>query len=421
MSGRSGRLQRRTSFAGTAALLAVFVTAFPAGAAEDSPTYALSGEARALELALGTQGLTLGVALSRADSTPSAQGAAAGQCDFLGDEPSIEDLPCNGATLATSSYPGEGGSPDDVCGTPPIPAPLDSVLSLGLACGSSASGLKSGLAFTTNEGKVAEAALELDLGGAVPQLEAAKEQVIEGLQGITDQAPEPVRTAVNQLLDTIDAGQGARLVVGSATSDVSSSPGGIQVVSDAAGAKIGVLGIPDLDADGAPILGSADALEDGLIIVEVGAASASASLNLSTAKATGEVDPALLRVRVRDITQLNPTYVEVEVAPGQTVTLLEGTPLESTITAAAGTSDVKGTRVASAADAVRLHLLKGVQGGIVLGIGRATAAASIETVAAAQEPPPRVLPQTGARNMTSLAIGMLVLALAVVALRRRFS
>lgn len=423
MSGRSQRFRRATSLGAAAALVALVATALPAGVASAqsvTPTYALSGEARALELALGTQGQTLGVALSRADSTPSAQGAAAGQCDFLGDDPSPEDLPCNESTLATSSYPGERGSADDVCGSPPVPEPLNSVLRMGMACGSSLSGATGGLPFTTNAGKVAELGLELDLGGVAPQIEAAKEQVVDGLQSITNQAPEPVRTALNQLLDTIDAGQGARILLGSASSDVLRSKAGIQLVSDAAGAKVGVLGIPDLDEDGAPILGSADATEDGLIIIEVGAASASASLDLAQGKAAGEVDPALLRVKVRDITKLEPTYVEVEVAPGQSQTLLAGTPLESTITAASGTSKVKGTRVASAADAVRLHLLKGVQGGIVLAIGRATASASVETAEALPKPP-EVLPQTGARDMTLVAFGFLVLALAIVGLRRRIS
>ena len=423
MTGRSDRFHRATSISCVLALAAVLATALPAGAApEDLPKFALSGDARALELALGTQGLTLGVALARADSTPSAQGAAAGQCDFLGDEPSPEELPCNESTTASSSSPGDGGSTDDVCASPPVPDPLGSVLNIALACGSSISGIKGDLPFTANEGKVAELALELDLGGLAPQIEDVKEQVVEGLQGITNQAPEPVRTALNQLLDTIDAGQGARLLLGAARSDVAPSTAGIEVVSDAAGAKIGVLGIPDLDQEGVPIPDSADALEDGLIIIEVGAARASASLNLDRAKADGAADPALVRVKVRDITKLEPTYVEVEVAPGQTVTLLEGTPLESTITAAAGTTEVKGTRVAAAADAVRLHLLKGVQGGLALAVGRATAAASVEAVAAERLPrPPEVLPQTGARDLTWWAFGLLALALVLGVVRRRLN
>lgn len=409
-----------------AASVLVLAVALPVGAAPAEATlrYALAGEARAMELGIGTQGLSLGVAFSKADSTPSAIGVAAGQCSLLGNDPDPNDLPCNESTTASSSYPGDAGSAEEQCAGPAIPAPLDSVLDVDLACGTSQSGAKKGVPFTTNFGKVGEVALEFDLAGLVPQIEEAKEQVIDELQEIINQAPEPIKNALNQLLDSVDAGQAGRILIGPARSDVVASGGTLAVSSSAAGVQIGLIGIPDLDKDGVPILGTSDAIEDGLIVIEVGAATASATLDLGKATAAGDADPALVRVKVRDITQSEPTYITEEVAPGQSQTILAGTPLESTITAAVATTDIKRNSAASVADAVRLHLLKGVQGGIILGLGRTTAAASIDKVlptAPIEKAPegPKGLPATGVRDGTPMALGLLLAAALLLLARRR--
>lgn len=407
-------------------LLALMAAALPAGAAAGS-TYALEGEARGLELGLGDQGLTLGVALSRGDSTPSAQGVGAGQCSILGQNANPDELPCNESTSQSSEAPSGSTSKDgtQTCAGPAIPAPLNSVLTLDLACGASASSVAGGGPQTTNLGKVSEAALELDLRGLIPQAEDAKEQLVDQLQEIIGGAPEPIANALDQLLDAVDEGQGAQIILGPATSDIVSKGNKHTVTSTSGGALIGVAGIPDLDADGIPIPGSSKATEDGLIIIEVGRASASATIDEVSAAAGSDATAALVTVKVRDITQVKPTYQEVSVAPGQTVTILEGTPAESTITAAGATKESKPGSALAAADAVRLHLLKGVSGGIKLGLARATAAASVEkaqpTVQAKNPPNAKVLPQTGARDVTLIALGMLILAGVAIVVRRRVS
>ena len=407
-------------------LLALLAAALPAGAAAGS-TYALEGEARGLELGLGDQGLTLGVALSRGDSTPSAQGVGAGQCSILGQNPNPDELPCNESTSQSSEAPSGSSSKDgtQTCAGPAIPAPLNSVLTLDLACGASASSITGGAPQTTNLGKVSEAALELDLRGLIPQAEDAKEQLVDQLQQIIGGAPEPIANALDQLLDAVDEGQGAQIILGPATSDIVSKGTKHTVTSTAGGALIGVAGIPDLDAEGAPIPGSSTATEDGLIIIEVGRASASATIDEVSAAAGSDATAALVTVKVRDITQVKPTYQEVSVAPGQTVTILEGTPAESTITAAGATKESKSGSALAAADAVRLHLLKGVSGGIKLGLARATAAASVDkaqpTVQAKNPPNAKVLPQTGARDVTLMALGLLILAGVAIVVRRRVS
>lgn len=404
----------------------VIAAAVPAGAAPAGSTYALQGEARGLELGLGNQGLTLGVALSRGDSSPSAEGVGAGQCSILGQDPDPDELPCNESTKQSSEAPPGGSSSKDgtqTCAGPDIPAPLDAVVTIDLACGASASAIVAGMPQTTNLGKVSEAALELDLRGLIPQAEDAKEQLVDELQKITGGAPEPIKNALDQLLDAIDEGQGAQIVLGPASSDITSKANKITVRSTAAGALVGVAGIPDLDEDGVPIPGSSNATEDGLIIIEVGTGIASATIDNLSATASSDATAALVTVKVRDITQVKPTYQSISVAPGQTVTILQGTPAESTITAAAATKEEKPGSAVAAADAVRLHLLKGVSGGLKLGLARATAAASAEAkpLAVRAENPPKVLPQTGADDVTLLALGALALAGVALIVRRRVS
>ncbi|HWL66058.1 MAG TPA: hypothetical protein VNP73_08805, partial [Actinomycetota bacterium] len=382
-------MTRRIPVVLLSAMFILSLTSSAPAAKVDKVQFALEGEARGLELALGDQGITLGLAMSRADSTPQALGVAAGQCAVLGDSPDPDNLPCNESTTEKSSSREAAGEPGGTCASPQLPGELASVLTIEVACGSSVAELLTGkLPVTTNEGKVAEVGVGLDLSGIVPQAEDAKEQLVDQLQEIINQAPEQVRNAVDQLLESVDEGQGAQIILGPASSNVTAKGSTLSVKSTASGARIGVVGIPNIDADGNPIPGTSQATEDGLIIVEVGTATANATINKVDASSDSSSTAAIVTVKVRDITKVEPTYTEISVAPGQTVTILQGTPAESTISAAAATNkNSKGSAVA-AADAVRLHLLKGVEGGLKLGLGRATAAASGSVQPAVQPRPP---------------------------------
>ena len=384
-------------------------------------TYALQGEGRGLELSIAGQGVTLGLALAEGDSSPRAVGVGAGQCSVLGNNPDPNNVPCNEATTEKSSTEGDEGDPGQACAAPSLPAPLNTILDIDLACGSSVSNLLGGaLPVTTNEGKVAEVGVGLDLTGLVPQAEDVKEQLIDQLQEIIDQAPEQVRNAVNQLLDALDEGQAAKIVVGPATANIVADGPVLEVKTTAAGAKIGVVGIPNLDTDGIPIPGTADATEDGLIIVEVGSASASAAVRKSDASSSADAQASVVTVKVRDITKAEPTYTEIPVAPGQTVTILEGTPAESTITAAGAEKKEEAGSAVAAADAVRVHLIKGVEGGIKIGLGRATAAVTGNR-REVPRPAGRVLPRTGGTNLVWPALALIIAAGVALMLRRRFT
>ncbi|HEV3473709.1 MAG TPA: hypothetical protein VG408_11015 [Actinomycetota bacterium] len=412
--------------AAIAALVALGALALPAGAAQDTTAiFALAGEARGLELGVGTQGITLGVALARADSEPSAKGAAAGQCTLLGDDPDPDSLPCSESTSAKSSYPGDGGTGKLQCAAE-LPPPLNDVVDLKLACGSSQSGLTKGLPFTRNHGKVAGLDVTLPVGavlGAAP-VDPLVDSLTETLAPVLDHAPEEVRDAVGGLVEVIDelrATDALRIELAPSFSRIQPKGKKMTVSSDSAGALIGLVGIPEGHLDGTGVSASANPLENGLVIIEIGRAQASASIETESAAATAAATPALVTVKVRDITKPEPTYVTITVAPGQTQTVLAGTPAESTITAADATVEEDGSSARAVADAVRLHLLKGVNGGVILALARATAAVNGDSVkpTAPVKKAPDPLPLTG--GIDRIVPGLLLLGLATVsvALRKR--
>jgi hypothetical protein len=417
-------VKRAISILAVATIAAALSGTGTPAASQNASAYALSGDARAAELAIGGQGVTLGAAISRADSKPSAEGLAAGQCSLLGDAPEPSKVTCEESTTETSSSPGEGGEAGATCAAPSLPDPLGTVIVLATACGSSSSTIAKGVPTTLNEGKVAEAAVELDLSGLSGELQGVKEQVVDALQDLTGQAPEPIRTALDQILNVVDVGQAGKVQIGVATSNIGAVPNGIEVVSTAAKARIGVLGIPELDDDGNPVPGSANATTNGILIVEIGQSTASVTVDTEKATAEAAADPAIVRIKVRDITQLKPTYTEIPVAPGQSQTVLEGTPLESTITAANSEISNEGTKAAASSAAVRLDLIKGVQGGIQLALGRTTAAAQVQPAAEPPEPETQPdtepLPVTGGNSLwPKLGLLLVIAAGVVVWIRRR--
>ncbi|HVF52301.1 MAG TPA: hypothetical protein VNC78_01710 [Actinomycetota bacterium] len=434
---------RRTLALG--ALVALVVAGLaPASQAAPRSIFALAGEARALELSLFDQGLTLGLALSRGDSTPSASGVAAGQCAVLGDEAGDPDsLPCTEANTEISAFPGNLGDTNPSCSLE-LPAPLNTLVDLKTACGQSQSGIDAaGFAFTKNKGTVAELSTKIPVSTLLPVGPVADETVdtaVDTLTGaltpVLDALPQEVEGAVEQVIETVENITEQKVLqveIGTAESNVIPNGDEVTVSSLAAGARIGILGIPGLNNAGDAIAGTADPLENGLVIIEVGAARASATVNEATGLSSSTADPAIVRVKIRDILSPTPKYLEIAVAPGQTVTLLEGTPLESTITAADSQTSNTDEGATAAADAVRLHLLKGVNGGLKLGLGRATAAANIAPKPAAVPPgtgekpappakrPPVSLPVTGGTDLSGLAIMLVLGSAGAMVLRRRFS
>lgn len=421
----------RRAVAVFSALSAVVAMAIPAGAnpaSKASTDFALSGEARALELAIGDQGVSLGVALARADSTPSAIGVGAGQCTLLGSEADPDNLPCNEDTMIKSRFPGLPGTDIPKCAGS-LPEPLASLVDLKAACGSSKSGLSNGLPFTTSTGKVGRLGVTLPVGTVLDALPVKPlvNDLTAALSPILDLTPGVVHDAVNNVVDLVTGlaeTEALAIDLGPSTSAISNKNGVITVDSASAGALIGILGIPEARVDGTAISATSDPLTNGLVIIEVGTSRASASLATATASAAGAASAAIVTVKVRDITKPEPTYVEVSVAPGETVTVLAGTPAESTIVAADSTVDENGNSAAAAADAVRLHLLKGVNGGVSLALARSTAAVKGDVVKPAApivKKAPETLPLTGGTDLFFPGLVLLLGAGVVLVLRRKIT
>lgn len=418
-------MKRALSILVVAVITAGFAgAATPASSQPAAQAYALSGDARAAELAIAGQGVTLGAAIARADSKPSAEGLGAGQCSLLSDAPEPSKVTCETTTTEQSSAPGEAGEDGATCAAPALPDPLGTVVEIATACGSSSSTVVKGVPTTLNEGKVLEAGVNLDLSGLSAELQGVKQQVVDALQDIVGGAPAPINDALTQVLDVLDVGQAGKLEIGVAEANIGAVDAGVRVVATATGARVGVLGIPEVNDDGDPLPGTADATVNGLIIVEIGTSTSSVTVDTEKAVAEAAANPAVVTVKVRDITSLEPTYQEFPVAPGQRMTVLEGTPLESTIVAAASDVTNNGTRAAAEADAVLLDLITGVQGGIHLALGRTTAAGQVQAAPAPPQPQPdpdeQPLPVTGGSSaVLKLGIILIVAAGVVLWVRRR--
>ncbi|MEA2516862.1 MAG: hypothetical protein QOG16_700 [Actinomycetota bacterium] len=410
-------------------IAAVFALAIPAGAKPSSHAkfdYALTGEARALELAIGDQGVSLGVALSRADSTPAALGVGAGQCTLLGSEPDTDNLPCNEDTSITSRFPGTPGDDTPKCAGA-LPEPLASLVDLKLACGSSSSGLLKGIPFTRSTGKVGHLGVTLPVGTVLDSVPVQPliNQLTQTLSPILDQTPAVVHDAVDNVLDLVTGlteTEALAIDLGPSVSNITNKNGVMTVDSSSAGALIGLVGIPEAGVDGTAIKATSDPLKNGLVIIEVGTSRASASVDDANAAATAAASAALVTVKVRDITKPEPTYVEISVAPGKTETVLEGTPAETTITAADSTIEENGSSARSSADAVRIHALKGINGGVAIALAGSKAAVQgkvVKPAAPIKQAPPETLPLTGATDMTIPALFLFLAAGVAFVIRRK--
>jgi|GEM_PF-5265438 hypothetical protein len=410
----------------------------PAGAKQRTD-FALAGEARALEVAVGSEGVTLGLALTEANSKPEILGVGAGQCALLGDDADPNNLPCSSENTVTTRYPGTPGDGNPTC-SGSLPAPLDTLLTLRAACGSSMSKLTAGgLPLSQNTGKVlelgAKAPLDVQLlqsllpgGISDDTITDLVDQLTGTLSPILGQAPAEVQDALQNILQIVEGAadtEAIKLELGPSVSNIIPKGQTITVDSTAAGARIGLLGLPTVDAQGLQVQ-AADPLKNGLVIIDVGASRSTATIDKATTAADATASAALVTVKVRDVTSPTPKYVEVSVAPGQSVTVLNGTPAESTISAASSSTDEAEGRASAAADAVSLHLLKGVDGGIRLGLGRTTAGVSVdsveeETPPVVQKKPPTSLPVTGgALPFGGVALVLLAAAAGTLVVRRRF-
>ncbi|HEX8771078.1 MAG TPA: hypothetical protein VF711_09965, partial [Acidimicrobiales bacterium] len=267
----------------------------------------------------------------------------------------------------------------------------------------------------------------LDLGGLsllqplIDQLTPLVDQTVGTVQATLDSLLgnllTPLLSSLNLNLDSLVSDLLAGLEratgllsvrVGPSASAVTTNAGAVTAQSAAEGAEIDVL--PGLALSGAP-----------LITIIVGKANTVSTYDRGTGTSTPTFSPAIVDVKLGlpilgDIT-------EIPVALGAPLTLLAGTPLESTISLGGGrtVNNADGT-VGAVADGVSLQLLKGISGGIGVELAHAESAVGGARGAISEQnissvPVKEVLAKTGGGSPW-LPIGGFVLLLLAFMTRR---
>ncbi|MDQ3979738.1 MAG: hypothetical protein M3314_09320 [Actinomycetota bacterium] len=414
-------VRRIVAVAVTSTVVAAFMAVVPANAADgDTITtttapeaFIATASAQGLRLSLFGTDITVGASNALIDSSPKAQALGAG-------------VLLVGGTVAEALVTGLDKTLD------PAPAcvinlPLG-LLNLAAACGDAAVSTVGGLPNAVSSGGVASVEIGLSLlGPLVDQLAALLDQtiatVLDPLLGLLGNLLNPLLSALNLSTDNLvsDLLAGlqratAVLAIRLGTSSATGTTDAAKVRSEgkAEGAVIELL--PGLSPLGAP-----------LATITVGQARASVDVTRPAASQTGAVtavatpdfDAALVNVALGlpilgDVTN-------IPVGLGSPLTLLAGTPLQSTITLGGGSvSDGPNGSKVAVADGVSLQLLTGLNGGIGLSLAHAEAAgggvSAVITVQQKAVPVPVVVPElarTGGREPWApmLGAGLLLAAL----------
>jgi len=385
-------------------------------------SFIATAAARGLEINLFGTRATIGQASALVNSTPTAKASGAGVALVAG-------------TVSTSEVnaPNQSAAPLKAC---LANLPVAGLLTVELACGESRVDTNNGAPTAFGKGSIAGvdlAALNA-LNPTIEQLQALLTQLLPvvdqtvatalalpGVSGLLTPlvaglglAPTstvtPVTTLLNGLIDGVRRATGLLdITVGESTAQAVTTANAVTATANAAGAQIDLL--PALTTGGAPLLS-----------IIVGQAKSVSTFDRGTAKSTPSFDAAVARVRLA-LPVLGVPVTEIPVQLGTPLTLLAGTPLETTISLGAGrtVTDPNTGAVASYADGVSIHLLKGVGGGIAIELAHAETGAGGQTRLVTQQqliqPVVPTLAKTGNDPWLPLAgAGMLVVALGI---RRR--
>ena len=397
-------------------VLSVFLAVVPANAQETVTTttapeaFIATASAQGLRISLFGTDITVGASNALIDSSPKAQALGAGVLLVGG---TVAEAVVNAVDKTLDPAP--------AC---VINLPLG-LLNLAAACGDAAVSTVGGLPNAVASGGVASVEIGLSLlDPLVDQLAALLDQtvaaVLDPLLALLGNLLNPLLGALNlntnslvsDLLEGLQRATGVLAIrLGTSTATGTTDAAKVRSEGKAEGAVIELL--PGLSALGAPLatitVGSARASVD----VTRPAASESGPL---TAVATPSFNAALVKVGLGlpilgDVT-------EIPVGLGAPLTLLAGTPLESTITLGGGsTSDGPNGSKVAVADGVALQLLKGLNGGIGLFLAHAEAAGGgvSAVISVQQKVKPVVVPElarTGGREpwIPMLGAGLLLAA-----------
>lgn len=430
MTPPTRRAGRRALAALLLAALALPLAAAPTGAAPHG-TFAASSQGLTLALTLlatsptSPEGLTLGVSASQATSDLLARARGGATCQALAPGVALMDLPCTDANSVSAEAPPDA-DPAERCQAG-LPAPLGSVVALSTACGDALARVLGRDPLAEGKGEVGRLDVKLDLSPLSPQLAGSVDQVVDAVRtALLD--PLPLSDAVKDALSAALKGDQKALSARLGPATARSFSEGDEAISrvTATGGLIGLVGIPTCTAGATVTCGAVpDPITDGLIIVDLSDGVAEARWDGTAAEAGATAGTRLVRVRLRDLSRpAEAAYTTIELSPGQSQTLLGGTPLETTIrvTNPSTKVDNRDDRGSATAEAVGLeiHALKGLgatsgnNGGLRLLVSSAQASVNGQS-------PVAVLPKTGGSAPASAAAALLLLAAAGAAwsVRRR--
>jgi hypothetical protein len=424
------RSVQRVGAVALSGLVMAAVLALPA-AAQTSPTvtvqtqaesFIATAAARGLDLNLFGTHVTIGQSSAVVNSTPSAKASGAGVALVAG---TVSNSEVNG--------PDQSAAPPKAC---VINLPVAGLLNLNLACGESRVATTNAAPSAFGSGSVASAdvaglsliqpiidLLQSLLNAILPVVDQTVGTVVTaigptlggilgplagnlGLGSTSNVAP--VSGLVNNLLTGIKNATGLLgIKLGDSTAQAVTTNSAVTATANAAGAQIDLL--PGLAAGGAPLLS-----------IIVGQAKSVSTYDRGTAKSTPSFDAAVARVHL-GLPLLGAAGLDIPIQLNTPLTLLAGTPLETTISLGAGrtVTDPNGS-VASYADGVSIQLLKGINGGIGLELAHAeTGAGGQARLVAEQQVVQQVpsLPKTG--NDAWLPMTGAGLLLAALGIRRR--
>ena len=375
-----------------ALVLATAMVAVPAQA-DTAEVYLGNAAGRALDLSVLGNKLTFGSAAATASSVLTAKANAAGQ---LAVPSTVSEASATSASPDSSSR--------EQCGPAVLPEQTGGLLSAGLACSSSIAQIKDGLPLASGEGSVASIDLHADkvLGTIIQPVALELKGVLDALPGL-DQLPVPITSTVGNLLDALDQTETLAVRIGKTTTDATAQKQIVTSSSSAAGGQVDIL--PQGGLNGLPVAS-----------IIIGDAHAVSTYDRSTGASTAKYTPAIATIRV----STPALSQEIPVTVGQTVCILDGTPLKSCVIAGDGSTSTAGGKSVAVADGVKLDLLQGVSGGVVLELAHAEA--GVEGTPASKASPiaaPKSLPRTGGLPLWPLALGVVALAASTRRLARR--
>ena len=395
------RIRRLAAVAGALTIGSAFVAGPASAQTASAESYVGSAAGKALDLTvLSLPKLTLGVATAKITSLLTAVGEGAGSLGLAGATQRAEVSTSGSATQPSTCA---------------VPLAVAGILNVGLACGSASASILNNNPVSAGEGSVAG----IDLSGqnllntVAPLTDTVTGTVATGLGAVCGALALtcPLTGTVGDVLNSVLETKTLELTAGKSISSVITEAGKVTSTATATGTEIKLLPTPEV----AGVLST-----EPLATIIVGTAKATAIFDRATGVSTPTVDPALVTVRLNTLlTNTLGVAREITVPVGQSFIVpgTAGTPLETEIVAAAGrtVTNADGT-IGAIADAVKVHALKGLSGGILLSLASAEAGVGGKLAVAAPLLPVLELPRTGGTPWIPLA-GVGVLGLAVLVRR----